>query len=77
MNEQTTITCSLCGSQFDPADNAACPTCPLNRGCKMVCCPVCGNTNINPAQSSLVRLVTKIFGGKQNGPALARPTNQK
>jgi len=62
-----TYTCSICGHCFDPADQAGCPTCPLNRGCHMVCCPSCGSSNIDPSQSVLVRWISKITGERKHG----------
>lgn len=54
------VTCSLCGFAFDPAANPACPSCPLSNGCTIVCCPRCGHDTVDPAQSSLVQLGTRI-----------------
>lgn len=61
------VTCALCGHTFDPENNAACPSCPLNKGCRMVCCPACGNTNINPARSTLAGWFKKLMGENSDG----------
>jgi hypothetical protein len=38
----TLVTCPLCAAEFD-ADGKGCrPSCPLSRGCSVVCCPSCG-----------------------------------
>jgi ferrous iron transport protein A len=55
------LTCSLCGQSFAPADNAACGGCPLHGGCRMVCCPHCGHTTIDPSQSQLVRFGARLL----------------
>ncbi|HZW03526.1 MAG TPA: hypothetical protein VFF68_06350 [Anaerolineaceae bacterium] len=66
MDEQ--LVCSLCGHHFSAEElsRSACPACPINKNCHLVCCPVCGNTDVNPAQSRLVQWVTQLFGGKTN-----------
>jgi hypothetical protein len=60
-------TCTICGHRFDPAGQAGCSSCPLHKGCTMVCCPACGSSNIDPAQSTLVRWISKLTGDKKNG----------
>jgi hypothetical protein len=67
MIETAALTCSICGHVFDPTGQAACSSCPLNRGCQMVCCPACGTTNIDPAQSKLARWISKMMGVKKYG----------
>ncbi len=34
-------TCPLCGTTFDPSGQGCRPSCPLSKGCKVVCCPSC------------------------------------
>ena len=34
--------CPLCGLQFDAAAQGCRPSCPLAKGCRVVCCPSCG-----------------------------------
>jgi len=35
--------CSLCGHEFDQAQGqAACKSCPMTKGCKLIRCPNCG-----------------------------------
>ncbi len=35
-------TCPLCGAAFDAAGQGCRPSCPLAKGCHVVCCPSCG-----------------------------------
>ncbi|MCM2334223.1 MAG: hypothetical protein NDI82_09785 [Anaeromyxobacteraceae bacterium] len=37
-----TETCPLCGTGFDAAGQGCRPSCPMSRGCRVVCCPSCG-----------------------------------
>jgi Fe2+ transport system protein FeoA len=53
--------CPLCGHQYNPADHAACRTCPLNKSCSLVCCPACGHTTIDPARSRLAQWLTMLL----------------
>ncbi len=53
-----TVTCPMCATPFDPADNAACGTCPLGSSCHLACCPACGYTTVDPASSRLAGWVT-------------------
>jgi len=34
--------CPLCGIQFDAEGQGCRPSCPLSKGCKVLCCPGCG-----------------------------------
>ena len=34
--------CPLCGHAFDAAGQECRPSCPLAKGCRVVCCPSCG-----------------------------------
>ena len=33
--------CPLCGTAFDAEGQGCRPSCPMARGCKVVCCPSC------------------------------------
>jgi hypothetical protein len=33
--------CPLCGTAFDAEGQGCRPSCPMSRGCKVVCCPSC------------------------------------
>lgn len=54
------VTCTLCGFVFDPSTNPACPSCPIQSGCTIVCCPNCGHDTVDPARSSLVQLGARV-----------------
>jgi hypothetical protein len=34
--------CPLCSAAFDPGGQGCRPSCPMSRGCRVVCCPSCG-----------------------------------
>jgi len=34
--------CPMCGCDFDESEHAGCTACPLNRHCRVLCCPRCG-----------------------------------
>jgi len=34
--------CPLCGTGFDAAGQGCRPSCPMSKGCRVVCCPSCG-----------------------------------
>ena len=34
--------CPLCGLEFDGEGQGCRPSCPLAKGCSVVCCPSCG-----------------------------------
>jgi rubredoxin len=53
------ITCTMCGHRFDPAVHQTCGSCPLQRGCQLVCCPACGFEMVNPERSLLARLAKR------------------
>jgi hypothetical protein len=38
----TTETCPLCGLAFDTSGAGCRPSCPMSKGCHVVCCPSCG-----------------------------------
>jgi hypothetical protein len=58
MNDKL-IVCALCGHTYDPAEQAACGSCPLHRGCNATCCPACGYTTIDTSRSTLVQWLTR------------------
>ena len=35
-------TCPLCGAAFDAAGQGCRPSCPMSKGCAVICCPACG-----------------------------------
>ena len=36
-------TCGLCGFTYDENGQGCRPSCPMSRGCNLVCCPNCGH----------------------------------
>ena len=56
------IVCPVCTTALDPAGAGACGSCPLARGCTLVCCPACGYVIADPGRSALVRLARKAAG---------------
>ena len=34
--------CPLCGGEFDASGQGCRPSCPMSKGCHVVCCPSCG-----------------------------------
>lgn len=62
------VACALCGHRFDPRETDVCGSCPLGKGCALVCCPNCGYSAPDPGRSTVVRLVTRAagaFAGRQ------------
>jgi uncharacterized protein (DUF2225 family) len=55
---QKALTCPLCAHRFDPEEHAACSSCPLQRGCSLVCCPACGYSMINPDRSKFITWIS-------------------
>lgn len=66
MNDQL-VTCSLCGYRFDPQERSACPGCPLNQGCQLVCCPVCGFESVDINRSTLALAVKNLWTRRSPG----------
>ena len=64
-----TLTCAVCGFEFDPTENNGCESCPIHSGCATACCPNCGTTNINPSASRLARWVERLFSPAKPAPA--------
>ncbi|WP_041453421.1 hypothetical protein [Anaeromyxobacter dehalogenans] len=34
--------CPLCGTEFDAEGQGCRPSCPMAKGCRVICCPSCG-----------------------------------
>jgi hypothetical protein len=34
--------CPLCATDFDASGQGCRPSCPMSKGCRVVCCPSCG-----------------------------------
>jgi len=56
---QDIIACPLCGHRFDITGTEACRSCPLNRDCGFVCCPVCGYQTVNASNSKFASLASQ------------------
>jgi Fe2+ transport system protein FeoA len=76
------FSCPLCGHAFDPAANAGCATCPLSGGCRIVCCPNCGHSTVDPGSSRLARWAAAALrrlgvadpaGSSADAPAVETP----
>lgn len=69
------FSCPLCGHAFDPSANAGCASCPLSRGCRIVCCPNCGHSTVDPAGSRLARWAAAALA-RLGGHRPAAPTSE-
>lgn len=56
----TEIKCTLCGFEFF-YNEASCVKCPLNKQCKIICCPHCGYQTID--ESKIKHYGNLIFKG--------------
>ena len=56
------MTCGLCGTTFDENAHGCRPSCPLSRGCALVCCPNCGHgaAKEGPLAQGLRNLIVKL-----------------
>jgi hypothetical protein len=63
---QHSIVCAMCGHSFDPAGHASCQSCPIKKGCTLVCCPVCGFETVDPSQSKLAQFAASLFSRKNS-----------
>ena len=69
------VACALCGCRFDPSASDACASCPLGRGCSLVCCPECGYSVPDASRSAFAGLAARAqarFARRQQ-PAVAPP----
>lgn len=53
--------CAMCSYEFDATALSCHASCPLSKGCGVVCCPNCGYSTIDPARSRLTRWVSRLF----------------
>jgi hypothetical protein len=52
--------CPLCGGKIkDASENEHCPSCPVAKHCKILCCPHCGYEFVE--DSALVSGLTGLF----------------
>jgi len=52
------MNCPLCGNSFEEF-SYACKGCPVNKDCKLICCPNCGYKF--PNESKIVNFINNIF----------------
>ena len=57
--------CTMCGYQFEEKSaQTACKSCPLNKGCGMVCCPNCGFEV--PLEPKWLRKLADLLKGRKH-----------
>jgi uncharacterized protein (DUF2225 family) len=63
-------TCPLCGTAFDAEGQGCRPSCPMSKGCKVLCCPTCGYSfpQETGAAGSLRRLIDRFKHRKEPNP---------
>ena len=52
--------CQLCGYEFDKTNLACHASCPLAKGCAIICCPNCGYQVVDEERSGMVNTVRKL-----------------
>ncbi len=57
--------CALCGFVFDEQGAGCRPSCPMARGCNLVCCPNCGHGAAR--EGAVARALRKVLV-KLGGP---------
>jgi Fe2+ transport system protein FeoA len=62
MSAAELVTCAMCGFDFDPAEGAACASCPLGAHCALSCCPACGYSTLDHRSSRAARLALRLLG---------------
>ena len=60
MASVTPMICGLCGHSYSESASTGCEGCPLNDGCLMTCCPNCGHSAPDPANSKLLAVARKV-----------------
>jgi hypothetical protein len=63
---QRAETCPLCGDRFDAEGQGCRPSCPMAKGCRVVCCPSCGYSFPQEAglAGGLRRLIDRLKRGR-------------
>lgn len=56
----TPTICGLCGHCYSESAHTGCESCPLNDSCLMTCCPNCGYSAPDPANSKLLAAARRI-----------------
>jgi Fe2+ transport system protein FeoA len=65
------VTCALCGHRFSSSDTGACASCPIGKGCSLICCPNCGYSAPAAARSAIAGRVARAaarLGGRRRAP---------
>lgn len=65
MKTKKMIKCTMCGHRFNPDDHIPCEGCPVQSGCQLVCCPSCGYETVDPEESKVVQLVSRLFSSRR------------
>ncbi len=62
--------CPLCGVEFDAEGQGCRPSCPMSRGCRVVCCPACGYSfpQESGAALGLRRVLERLKGRRERTP---------
>ncbi len=62
--------CPLCGMSFDAEGQGCRPSCPMSKGCRVVCCPSCGYSF--PQESGVAlglrRVLDRLKGRREETP---------
>jgi Fe2+ transport system protein FeoA len=53
--KETLTTCALCGHTYALEAHQGCLSCPLQPDCNIICCPVCGYSDVDPNKSKALR----------------------
>jgi hypothetical protein len=59
--------CPLCGGEFDAEGQGCRPSCPMSKGCRVVCCPACGYSfpqETGGLAGGLRRLLDRVHAAK-------------
>lgn len=51
--------CPLCGLEFSAEGQGCRPSCPMAKGCKVICCPACGYSF--PQETGVAGLLRQLF----------------
>jgi hypothetical protein len=62
--------CPLCGLAFDAEGQGCRPSCPMSRGCRVVCCPSCGYSfpQETGVAQGLRRVLDRLKGQRERTP---------
>jgi hypothetical protein len=59
-------TCPLCGATFEAEGQGCRPSCPMAKGCKVMCCPSCGYSF--PQETGLAGRLKAFLGRRRSPP---------